>query len=41
MEISEIITCTTALILSMGASFVLGMYVCTQIECWINKKTKK
>ena len=25
----------------MGASFALGMYVTTQIGCWINKQTKK
>ena len=40
MVLGEIVTCITALILGMGASFVLGMYICTQIECWINKNTK-
>ena len=27
--------------LAMMASFATGMYVCTQISEWINRKTKK
>jgi hypothetical protein len=41
MEIEEITTCITALILAMGASFATGIYVCTQISKWIDKKIKK
>ena len=41
MEITEITTAITALILAMGASFALGFYVRTQISKWINKKIKK
>ena len=41
MEITEIITYITALILAMGAAFCLGMYIATQIDSWINKRTKK
>ena len=41
MEVGEITTCITALILAMGASFALGMFVCSQISEWINKKIKK
>ena len=41
MEITEITTAITALILAMGASFALGFCVCTQISEWINKKVKK
>mgnify|MGYP003138746410 CR=1 FL=1 len=41
MEIEEITTCITALILAMGASFATGIYVCTQISEWIDKKIKK
>ena len=40
MEITEIITYITALILGMGAAFVLGMFICTQIEKWIDQNTK-
>ena len=38
MEIGEITTAITALIIGMGASFATGIYVCTQINNWINKK---
>ena len=38
MEIGEITTCITAVILAMAAAFCLGMYITTQIEKWINKK---
>ena len=41
MEIGEITTCMTAVILAMAASFRLGMYISTQIGSWIDKKTKK
>tara|TARA_B100000902_G_C26901892_1_gene712495 strand:- start:492 stop:617 length:126 start_codon:yes stop_codon:yes gene_type:complete len=41
MEIGEITTCITALIIAMGAAFCLGMFVCTQISEWIDKKIKK
>jgi hypothetical protein len=41
MEIEEITTAITAIILAMGASFAIGMYVCTQISEWIDKKIKK
>ena len=41
MNMNETITCITAVILAMAAAFCLGMYITTQIESWINKKTKK
>tara|TARA_R110002020_G_scaffold30531_3_gene96178 strand:- start:537 stop:662 length:126 start_codon:yes stop_codon:yes gene_type:complete len=41
MEIGEITTCITAAILAMAAAFCLGMYIATQIESWIKKRTKK
>ena len=40
MALGEITTCITALILGMGAAFVLGMFICTQIEKWIDQNTK-
>jgi hypothetical protein len=41
MEIGEITTLIAAFIISMGAAFCLGMYACTQISDWIDKKIKK
>tara|TARA_R110000824_G_scaffold383322_1_gene576870 strand:- start:367 stop:498 length:132 start_codon:yes stop_codon:yes gene_type:complete len=41
MALGELTTCITALILAMGAAFVLGMYITTQISSWINKNIKK
>jgi uncharacterized protein YneF (UPF0154 family) len=31
----------TALILAMGAGIVIGIYITTQISCWIDKNIKK
>ena len=41
MEIGEITTCITAVILAMAAAFCLGMFVASQISEWIDNKTKK
>lgn len=41
MEIKEITTWITTLIIGMSASFILGLYVCTQISHWIDKRIKK
>ena len=41
MEITEITTCITAVILAMAAAFCLGMYLTTQISSWIDKNIKK
>tara|TARA_R100000908_G_C3697743_1_gene109476 strand:- start:296 stop:457 length:162 start_codon:yes stop_codon:yes gene_type:complete len=38
MEIVEIYVITVAVIIGMMASFCAGMYVCTQIDCWIKKR---
>lgn len=41
MEIVEIYVIGVAAFLGMAASFCLGMYFCTQIDCWIKKRIKK
>ena len=38
MEIAEIYVKGLAVILAMAASFIAGMYFCTQIDCWIKKR---
>jgi len=41
MEIAEIYVITIAVIIGMMASFCAGMYACTQIGSWIDKRIKK
>ena len=41
MEIVEIYVIGVAAFLGMAASFCAGMYVYTQIDCWIKKRIKK
>ena len=40
MDIGEITTCTTAVILAVAAGFCIGMYITTQISDWIDKRRK-
>lgn len=37
----ETIVYCIAITLALIAAFILGMYVCTQIERWIDKNIKK
>ena len=37
----DLITYGTALIITMGAGIAIGMYITTQISCWIDKNIKK
>ncbi len=40
-RVLELFAHGTALILTLGAGIVIGMYITTQIGSWIDKITKK
>jgi|TARA_R100000005_G_C4793244_1_gene88888 uncharacterized protein YneF (UPF0154 family) len=37
----ELITHGIALIIAIGAGIAIGIYITTQISCWIDKNIKK
>ena len=38
---TELILNGTALILMLGAGIAIGIYITTQVSCWIDKNIKK